>query len=137
MDMRDFEPPSKEDLAQAAKGEKRIEELKAAGHPPHCAARQVWGDGECECGNGKKYHDREWLTEKGDSATPAIVSFAGEAKWGSRNEQFRMIEVSSCHDKVRLHMTPDQDIDDWINQVRKLHAHIGRYLDFLNARRKR
>lgn len=24
--------------------------LKAAGHTGHCAARLVWGDGECECG---------------------------------------------------------------------------------------
>ncbi|VVS95323.1 hypothetical protein [Desulfoluna spongiiphila] len=57
MDMRDFEPPSKEDLAQAAKDEKRIEELQSAGHPPHCAARQVWGDGECECDLYEKGYD--------------------------------------------------------------------------------
>ena len=30
--------------------EKAIDELKEEGHPYHCAARQVWGDGECECG---------------------------------------------------------------------------------------
>lgn len=28
---------------------KRIRELQAKGHPHHCACRQVWGDGECEC----------------------------------------------------------------------------------------
>jgi hypothetical protein len=27
----------------------RIEQIKAAGHSVHCACRQVWGDGECEC----------------------------------------------------------------------------------------
>jgi len=26
--------------------------LIAVGHTEHCAARQVWGDGECECGKG-------------------------------------------------------------------------------------
>ncbi len=25
-------------------------DLINAGHTEHCAARQVWGDGECECG---------------------------------------------------------------------------------------
>jgi len=27
----------------------RIEELESTGHSSHCACRQVWGDGECEC----------------------------------------------------------------------------------------
>ena len=27
----------------------KIKKLQEAGHPKHCAKRQVWGDGECEC----------------------------------------------------------------------------------------
>lgn len=27
-----------------------VERLVAEGHTQHCAARHVWGDGECECG---------------------------------------------------------------------------------------
>lgn len=27
-----------------------IVNLQEEGHPHHCACRQVWGDGECECG---------------------------------------------------------------------------------------
>ena len=26
-----------------------ITRLEKAGYPRHCACRQVWGDGECEC----------------------------------------------------------------------------------------
>ena len=26
-----------------------IKRIQAAGHPHHCACRQVFGDGECEC----------------------------------------------------------------------------------------
>lgn len=29
---------------------KQIEEIQSKGHSHHCACRQVWGDGECECG---------------------------------------------------------------------------------------
>lgn len=29
--------------------QRRIEEIVADGHTNHCACRQVWGDGECEC----------------------------------------------------------------------------------------
>ena len=28
---------------------KAVKELQRKGHSPHCACRQVWGDGECEC----------------------------------------------------------------------------------------
>ena len=37
--------------------QKRIEELEKAGHSSHCAARQVWGDGECECDMYKDGYD--------------------------------------------------------------------------------
>ncbi len=65
MDTRDHTPPTKEELDQAAEDEKRIEALEADGHPPHCAARQVWGDGECECDLYKKGYDPYvWMKEK-------------------------------------------------------------------------
>ena len=28
---------------------REIDSLISQGHPRHCACRQVWGDGECEC----------------------------------------------------------------------------------------
>lgn len=33
----------------AAEDLRRIDELARMGHTDHCATRQVWGDGECEC----------------------------------------------------------------------------------------
>ena len=33
---------------------RRIEALAASGHTEHCSARQVWGDGECECKGGDR-----------------------------------------------------------------------------------
>lgn len=40
----------------------RIEELENAGHSSHCAARQVWGDGECECDMYKDgYNPHAWF----------------------------------------------------------------------------
>ncbi|MCF7811576.1 hypothetical protein K9N50_11375 [bacterium] len=28
---------------------KKIDDIISQGHSHHCACRQVWGDGECEC----------------------------------------------------------------------------------------
>jgi hypothetical protein len=30
-------------------GRDEVEALEKSGHTNHCAARMVWGDGECEC----------------------------------------------------------------------------------------
>ena len=30
---------------------KEMDRLERAGHNYHCAARIIWGDGQCECGN--------------------------------------------------------------------------------------
>ena len=65
MDTRDFEFPPDEILDEHDRMEKRVEDLERHGHPPHCAARQVWGDGECECDLYKKGYDPYgWMKEK-------------------------------------------------------------------------
>jgi hypothetical protein len=39
----------KEFVADHTDDFKEIERIKRDGHIHHCACRQVWGDGECEC----------------------------------------------------------------------------------------
>lgn len=36
-------------LAEAELEEAEVDRLVSEGHTSHCAARHVWGDGECEC----------------------------------------------------------------------------------------
>jgi len=42
---------------QNVNGLKEILSLIEKGHSDHCAKRQVWGDGECECDLYKKGYD--------------------------------------------------------------------------------
>jgi len=52
---REWEEEEKENLAE-------ITRLQLKGHTHHCACRQVWGDGECECDLYKKGYDPyRWL----------------------------------------------------------------------------
>ena len=48
----------------------RIKQIQKDGHPYHCACRQVWGDGECECYLYQKGYDPyAWMksnTKKGN-----------------------------------------------------------------------
>jgi len=36
---------------------KKIDDIISQGHSRHCACRQVWGDGECECDLYKQGYD--------------------------------------------------------------------------------
>ncbi len=44
-------------FSENKKAHTQIGMLIAQGHPRHCAQRQVWGDGECECALYKKGYD--------------------------------------------------------------------------------
>jgi len=48
-----FGAMSYEEMADETKDLRMVEELQTQGHTHHCACRQVWGDGECECSMGK------------------------------------------------------------------------------------
>lgn len=37
--------------------QEEIDQLQDKGHSYHCACRQVWGDGECECDLYKQGYD--------------------------------------------------------------------------------
>ena len=45
----------------------KIQELIREGHSEHCAKRQVWGDGKCECAEYEKeyaqYKGRNFATD--------------------------------------------------------------------------
>jgi hypothetical protein len=46
------------------KNEQEIQRIMHKGHSHHCACRQVWGDGECECDLYKLGHNPyQWLQE--------------------------------------------------------------------------
>lgn len=42
----------------------KVIKLEKEGHSYHCACRQIWGDGECECGLCTENYDPysyEWI----------------------------------------------------------------------------
>lgn len=44
-----FEAPPPSEGGPTVEEYREIQALVEAGHTHHCGARQVWGDGECEC----------------------------------------------------------------------------------------
>ena len=83
----------------------------------------------------KQYCKKEFLTDENEPSTSTVVSFSGPITWGP-DEQPKWVdflEISSCHEKARLHRTYEMTLEDWIAQVEKLRNHINDYIEFLKS----
>ena len=81
------------------------------------------------------YCKKEFLTDSPEPSTSTVVSFCGDIQW-SKDEaggNVSFLEISSCHERARLHRTYAMPEQDWINQVKRLRDHINEYLTFLET----
>ena len=81
------------------------------------------------------YCKKEFLTDSPEPSTSTVVSFYGDIKW-SKDESggnVSFLEISSCHERARLHRTHEMTEQDWIDQVKRLRDHINEYLEFLET----
>ena len=83
--------------------------------------------------NNKKYCTKDFLTSLQEPSTSSIVCFYGDIKWSKDEDggNVSFIEISSCHEKARLHRTFEMTEEEWIQQVKKLKSSIDDYLAFL------
>lgn len=79
------------------------------------------------------YCKKEFLTDSPEPSTSTVVSFHGDIKWSKDEEggPISFLEISSCHERARLHRTFEMSDLDWLNQVKRLRNHIDEYIRFL------
>jgi len=85
----------------------RIDKLIKAGHTLHCAKRQVWGDGECECpgdGTGTPYHTMN--PPPGGWKTPAVKVPFGP--WVALRKLMRAKRITTADAAEALGLTVPQ-----------------------------
>ena len=79
------------------------------------------------------YCKKEFLTDSPEPSTSTVVSFSGFIQWGKNEkpEYVDFLEISSCHERARLHRTYEMTTVEWILQLERLRDHIESYLEFL------
>ena len=81
------------------------------------------------------YNEREWLNPHDSPSTGSVVAYDGEWVYNENGKEEKtrnmFIEFASCHDKCKIHKTTQDTVEEYINKVRKLYDHIGRYLCYL------
>lgn len=81
------------------------------------------------------YCKKEFLTKEPEPSTSTVCSFYGDIKW-SKDEKggnVSFLEISSCHERARLHRTFEMTHEEWVNQVCRLRDHINEYIKFLKT----
>ena len=77
------------------------------------------------------YNSRLWLNEKGKSSTGSIVAYEGPSDWSDENIIF--LEISDCHEKVRLHKANNDSKKEFCNKLRIIAEEAERFARYLEA----
>lgn len=78
----------------------------------------------------KTYATKKWLNSEKDPSTGAICCYAGPAPWQPKRKTL-YLEVSDCHNSVRLHKNEIQTKKDFINKLVSLKEEIDNFINFL------
>jgi hypothetical protein len=84
---------------------------------------------------GKRWVKKQFLTAENEPSTSTVVSFYGDIKWDkdATGGNVSFLEISSCHERARLHRTFEMTHTEWVEQVRALRDHVDGYLEFLQS----
>lgn len=81
----------------------------------------------------KGYNKRTWLNPIGDPSNGNIVTFQGEVKnYSGENETNTFLSLSDCNVSARLHKTKDQTDTDFINKLFLIKKDIDSFINFLS-----
>ena len=75
------------------------------------------------------YCERKWLNPEGHPSTGSVVAYHGEAPWNKEN--IAILEISDCHNKVRLHQSDLDTLADFREKMIRLRDVVSRYVDHL------
>lgn len=79
------------------------------------------------------YSKRQWLNPDGHPSTGSVVAYHGEAPWrkGKKRDEMTILEISDCHNKVRLHRAETDTLEDFVGKMEKLRNAIDEFIDHL------
>ena len=81
------------------------------------------------------YSNRKWLNPNGHPSTGSVVAYHGESPWGcdEKPEMLTILEISDCHNKVRLHRSQKDTLDEFIEKMEKLRNVIDEFVTHLRS----
>lgn len=81
------------------------------------------------------YSKRCWLNEDGHSSTGSVVAFHGDSPWDrdGKRDKLTYLEIADCHNKVRLHRSDLDSVEEFIDKMEKLRDVIDGFITHLRS----
>jgi len=78
------------------------------------------------------YSNRTWLNPIESDSTGSIVCYSGKVTYKRKPVSSTFIEISDCQNKVRLHLSSDDTVEDFIRKLSVLKKEIGKFIEYLD-----
>lgn len=80
-----------------------------------------------------EYSNRQWLNPNAHSSTGAVVAYHGESPWDKEGkpELMTILEISDCHNKVRLHRSEKDTMEEFIIKMETLQSVVQGFIHHL------
>ena len=81
------------------------------------------------------FHKRKFLNPKGSAS---VVAFHGETQYYNSEgvEEVYFLEVSDCRNKISLHKTKSDSVEDFVNKMKKLRCVLDEFIEYLEFKQK-
>jgi hypothetical protein len=79
----------------------------------------------------EKYLKRVWLNNDQSPSTGSVVAYHGPMMFKIGEKTASFLEISDCHNKVRLHVSPMDSMDDFIQKLELLSNTINDFKTYL------
>lgn len=79
------------------------------------------------------YSKRLWLNNEDSPQTGSVVAYRGKMMFGGDIKMTAFLEISDCHNKSRLHVSPMDTMQDYIIKMEKLRDFVSDYIDYLKS----
>jgi len=79
------------------------------------------------------YSNRQWLNPDGHPSTGSVVAYHGESPWDrdGKPDVMTILEISDCHNKIRLHQSEKDTLEEFIAKMETLRDVIDGFVSHL------
>lgn len=77
------------------------------------------------------YSKRTWLNSKNSSSTGSVVAFDGEVEWSDGSMRSTFLQISDCHNIIKLHQADYDKPKDFIVKMKLLRNEIDLFIKHL------
>lgn len=81
------------------------------------------------------YSKRVWLNKNDSPSTGSVVAYRGPRRFNGDEEPVKVafLEVSDCHSKARLHVSPDDTMQEFVEKMELLRDTVSDFIDYLKS----